>query len=71
MGIVSNKSRVKFKFSEYIGLGMPLPTVDNIEKNKKKLKFLNNKIKNIYFTGSQTGFSSTGQMLKNIYNKFN
>lgn len=67
MGIVSKNTKIKFKFSENLGNGVPVPNLKNLIFNIKTLASIKKRIKNIIFS---TGFkgNTTGQLLNNIYN---
>ena len=66
MGIVSKNTKIKFKFSENLGNGVPVPNLKNLQFNIKTLCLIKKRIKNIIFS---TTFKSdtTGQLLNNIY----
>ena len=70
MNVVSRKSKVKFKYSEYLGNGIPTPTVSNFNSSKKTFNYLQKRLKNLIFTNNSLKGNSTGQLIDNIYNMY-
>ena len=70
MNVVSRKSKVKFKYSEYLGKGIPTPTVSNFNSSKKTFNYLQKRLKNLIFTNNSLKGNSTGQLIDNIYNMY-
>lgn len=71
MKIISRKTKVKFKFSENLSNGIPVPTIDLKKQSQKIIKFATNEIKNVYFLGKASGAHSTGLIMANTFDTVN
>ncbi len=71
MKIIPKNSQVKFKHSENLLNGIPIPTIDLKIQSQKIIKLAKNKIKNVYFLGKASGAYSTGLIMINAFNEVN
>ena len=71
MNIIPKNSQVKFKHSENLLNGIPIPTIDLKIQSQKIIKLAKNKIKNVYFLGKASGAYSTGLIMINAFNEVN
>lgn len=71
MNIVSKKTKVKFKFSENLLNGIPIPTTILKKQGEKIIKHAKKKIKNVYFLGKASGAYSTGLIMIKAFNTIN